>query len=236
MKENVNHKSGCVICGKEIIYKDENEDLSCFYCHNVFYGNVKCSDGHYICDLCHSLSANELIQDYCITSQSTNPLNLAMELMKHHAIKMHGPEHHFLIPAVLLAAYYNKTGNLHEKKTNIIKARKRAEKILGGFCGTHGTCGAAVGTGIFVSLITKATPLCKKEWKESNMITAKSLSVIAEHGGPRCCKRNSFLAINVVTENFNIDGFYHNKDVKCEFAIFNKECLKGDCPFFKNTI
>ncbi len=228
----MNHKNGCLFCGKELIYKDIDEELNCFFCHNIFYSNVKCIDGHYICDRCHSLSANELIQEYCIASQSTNPLNLAIELMKHPAIKMHGPEHHFLVPAVLLAAYYSRTGDPQAKKTNIIKARNRAEKVLGGFCGTHGACGAAVGTGIFVSLITNNTPLAGKEWRESNMMTSKSLSIIAEHGGPRCCKRNSFLAINAVTEHFNIDGFYSDKNIKCEFMGFNKECLKSDCPFF----
>jgi hypothetical protein len=32
---------------------------------------------------------------------------MALNLMKNPQIKMHGPEHHFLVPAVLLAAYYN---------------------------------------------------------------------------------------------------------------------------------
>jgi len=232
MKQNISHKSGCVICGKRLIYKDEDEALNCLFCHNTFYSNVKCIKEHYICDRCHSLSANKLIQEYCISSQSTNPLNLSMELMRHPAIKMHGPEHHFLVPAVLLAAYYNRTGSFQEKKTKIITAGKRASKILGGFCGTHGVCGAAIGTGIFVSLITNNSPLAGKEWKESNMMTTKSLSVIAEHGGPRCCKRNSFLAIMAVTEHFNIDGFNSAESIKCEFTRFNKECLKSDCPFF----
>ncbi len=30
---------------------------------------------------------------------------LAIRLMRLPAVKMHGPEHHFLVPAVLLAAY-----------------------------------------------------------------------------------------------------------------------------------
>ncbi|VUT25840.1 MAG: hypothetical protein MOIL_01256 [Candidatus Methanolliviera sp. GoM_oil] len=59
------------------------------------------------------------------------------------------------------------------------------QKNLGGFCGYHGDCGAAVGTGIFISLITDATPLSKHEWKLSNLMTAKSLLSIANHGGPR---------------------------------------------------
>ncbi len=236
MKENTDHKNGCLICGKELIYKDKDEETRCSFCHNVFYSNVKCLDGHYICDRCHSMSSNELIQEHCIHSHETDPLNLALELMKHPSIKMHGPEHHFLVPAVLLAAYYNKTENIRDKKTKVIKARTRAEKILGGFCGTHGACGAAVGTGIFVSLITNCTPLSGKEWRKSNMMTSKSLSVIAEHGGPRCCKRNSFLAIKTASEHFNINSSSKYENFQCEFSDLNKECLKSGCPFFKNTI
>ena len=75
---------------------------------------------------------------------------------------MHGPEHHFLIPAVLLSAFYNVSGEPGEKEKKIKQARKRAENVLGGFCGFYGDCGAAVGTGIFVSVITGATPLSQK--------------------------------------------------------------------------
>ena len=52
-----------------------------------------------------------------------------------------------------------------------------------------------MGTGIFISLITDATPLSKEDWGLANRMTAASLNTIAEHGGPRCCKRDSFLAI-----------------------------------------
>jgi len=64
--------------------------------------------------------------------------------MKNPKIKMHGPEHHFLVPAVLLSAYYNKKKDSRKKEDKIKEARKRAEKILGGFCGSHGICGAAM--------------------------------------------------------------------------------------------
>jgi len=50
--------------------------------------------------------------------------------------------------------------------------KKRAEKVLGGFCGLYGGCTAAVGTGIFVSLVTNATPLSEGEWKLTNLTTA----------------------------------------------------------------
>ena len=154
--------------------------------------------------------------------------------MRNPNMKMHGPEHHFLVPAVLLAAYYNIKQDYREKATKIRMAKKRAEQILGGFCGFYGNCGAAVGTGIFVSLITDATPLSVTDWKLANLATAKSLFSVAEHGGPRCCKRNTFLAIlkaaDFVKENFGV-SFKINKELKCAFYPLNNECLQEKCPF-----
>ncbi len=148
---------------------------------------------------------------------------------------MHGPEHHFLIPAVLLTAYYNTAEIEDEKKAaGLKKARERAEKVLGGFCGFYGDCGAAVGTGITVSVLTGSTPLSKQEWRLSNLMTAKSLFAIANHGGARCCKRNSFLAIaeavTFLKEQFGVSLPVHD-GLKCEFSALNKECLKKGCPF-----
>jgi hypothetical protein len=227
----MNHRKGCIICGKDLIYKDEVEDLLCVYCHKVIQANVTCTEGHYICDQCHSASANAIIETYCINSNEINPLELAVDLMNHPSVKMHGPEHHFLVPAVLLATFYNRKGNPEKKKKKIVEARRRAEKVLGGFCGTHGTCGSAMGTGIFLSLITNTTPLSKESWKESNMMTAEALSLIAEHGGPRCCKRSTFLAIKYVNKHL---GFDLDEDIKCEFSDLNKECKRKGCLLYQD--
>jgi hypothetical protein len=228
------HKTGCLVCGEELVYTKDLAPLECFYCHQVYDSNVKCKNGHYVCDRCHSLPSINLIENYCISSKSENPLELALVLMRNPNVKMHGPEHHFLVPAVLLAAYYNIKKDYKEKATKIRMAKKRAEQILGGFCGFYGDCGAAVGTGIFVSLITNATPLSVTDWKLANLATAKSLLTIAEHGGPRCCKRNTFLALleatNFVKENFKV-SFKLNKELNCEFYPLNNECLKQNCSF-----
>ena len=230
----VDHKTGCLICGEELVYTKEPDTLECFYCRQVYDSNAKCKNGHYVCDGCHSSPAVDLIENYCITSKSEDPLELALTLMRSPNVKMHGPEHHFLVPAVLLAAYYNIKKDYKEKATKIRMAKKRSSQILGGFCGFYGDCGAAVGTGIFVSLITDATPLSVTDWKLANLVTAKSLLTIAEHGGPRCCKRNTFLAIlkatDFVKENFGVT-FKLNKELKCEFYPLNNECLQQKCPF-----
>jgi hypothetical protein len=160
---------------------------------------------------------------------------MALILMQHPAVKMHGPEHHFLVPAVLLSAYYNLKGDSARKKDKIVEAEKRAKHVLGGFCGSHGDCGAAVGTGIFLSLITDATPLSVDSWRLSNMMTARALMPIALHGGPRCCKRNTYLAImeaaQFLKENLNVQMDISSK-IQCQFSHLNKECLKEKCRFY----
>jgi len=161
-----------------------------------------------------------------------------MSLMKNPKVAMHGPEHHFLVPAVLLSAYYNLKNDSVLKEEKIKIAQQRASNVLGGFCGFHGACGAAIGTGIFVSLITGANPLSKHEWKLSNLMTAKSLLSVANVGGPRCCKRVTFLSIieasDFLREHFGITLPITNS-IKCEFSSLNKECLTNDCPFYSDS-
>jgi hypothetical protein len=155
--------------------------------------------------------------------------------MKNPAVKMHGPEHHFLVPAVLIAAYYNVQGKPDVKGQKIGQAQQRAEMVNGDSCGLLGDCGAAVGTGIFISLVTGATPLSREEWKLSNLITAKSLEQIALRGGPRCCKRNTFLAIRSAadfTREHLAIVMPIATQITCEFPSRNNECLTKDCPFY----
>jgi hypothetical protein len=231
----MSYKTGCLICGYELNYLPAAEELACEYCGRRFAADVRCINRHYVCDGCHGLPANDLIGQSCLTTRLTDPLRIAVMLMKNPQIKMHGPEHHFLVPAVLLAAYYNANGDAGRKEAAIAKARKRAEDVKGGFCGFHGACGAAIGTGIFVSLITGATPLAKEEWRLSNLMSAESLKAIAENGGPRCCKRDSFLAIAAAVDflkaHFGIELPADDR-ISCEFTILNRECLGTECRFF----
>ncbi|MCX6284006.1 MAG: DUF5714 domain-containing protein [Bacteroidetes bacterium] len=226
-------KTGCLICGEGLVYSSDDQTLECFYCKGTFQSNVTCINDHFVCDKCHSQSGIELIETYCLNSKSINPIEMATEIMHSEKIKMHGPEHHFLVPAVLISSYCNAV-NDESKPLKLETARKRAEKILGGFCGTHGNCGAGVGTGIFISVITHSTPLAKEEWSLSNLMTGKSLISIASHGGPRCCKRDVYLSIlesiQFLKEKFDVS--LDSSEVKCQFTDNNKECLKTSCLFY----
>ncbi|HVN55750.1 MAG TPA: DUF5714 domain-containing protein [Anaerolineaceae bacterium] len=226
--------SGCLICGQELVYLPQALAQTCVYCGKTFDSDAHCSQGHYVCDHCHSADAGDLIEQYCFQTRLTDPVEMAIILMSHPSVAMHGPEHHFLVPAVLLAAYYNHQGD-GDKAVKIQQARKRAEGVPGGSCGTCGNCGAAVGTGIFVSLITGANPLSKQEWRLSNQMTAQSLVAIAEHGGPRCCKRDTFLALQSAQSFLQSEMgtvMEITSPIRCDFHALNRECLQTDCPFF----
>ena len=231
----MSYKMGCLICGFELACLPAEETLTCAYCRKPFTADLCCVNSHYVCDHCHSLTANDLIEQFCRTTLLTDPYRITATLMKNPQIKMHGPEHHFLVPAALLAAWYNRHTNSLMKDAAILKARRRAEDVKGGFCGSHGACGAAIGTGIFVSLITGATSLAKEEWRLANLMSAESLRLIAEHGGPRCCKRDSFLAIGAAVAflkaHFGTNLPIEEK-ITCEFALLNRECLGVECSFY----
>jgi hypothetical protein len=229
------HQSGCLICGEALTYFERLQKVNCVICSGEFEGDANCVQGHYVCNTCHSGNANDWVEGYCLHSTETDPVAMANTLMHSPKVKMHGPEHHFLVPAVLLTAYYNVIGEPDQKAKKIRQARKRGENVLGGFCGFYGACGAGVGTGIFISLLTDSTPLSESGWRLSNLMTARSLEEIACHGGPRCCKRDTFLALQTaqlfLEQNFNI-SLPITEPILCGFSEMNKECLEGGCPYF----
>jgi hypothetical protein len=230
------HRSGCAICGGELAYSPVRQERACAYCGTREMSEAACVNGHYVCNACHSGTANDLIERYCAAASSRDPLSMAMTLMKDGKVKMHGPEHHFLVPAVLLAAWANAVGKGAEERAALIAtARRRAEEVKGGFCGFQGACGAAVGTGIFVSLATGATPVARAEWRLANLMTSESLRDIAEHGGPRCCKRDTFLALTAAVRFLARERGVTLDDpgtVVCSFSSMNRECLREACPYF----
>ena len=225
---------GCMICEQELTYNEQDKEVKCIYCNKIYQSNVSCSRGHFICDTCHSKDSIDLIYSYCLNTDKKDPLEMAIELMKNKNINMHGPEHHFLVPAVLITCYYNiNEVELKEKKLNLVK--ERATKIPGGICGSYGSCGAAIGTGLVISVITEATPLTEESWGLSNEMTGHSLINMGKTGGPRCCKRNAFIAIKetskFIEERLGTVLYDENNDITCEFKKNNKQCIGKKCPF-----
>ena len=100
-----------------------------------------------------------------------------------------------------------------------------------------GACGAGISTGMFVSIITKASPLTQESWGLSNLMTSKALGEIGKVGGPRCCKRDSYLAIlaaiDFVKEHFDVE--MEKNKVVCIHSNINNQCIGSRCPFVQRV-
>ena len=228
-------KSTCVVCGDERVASAEAVTAACFYCSAEQHTHSVCINGHFVCDNCESLPVNQRILKFCASSPKTDPVEIALELMDHYGIQIHGPEHHLLVPACLLTAYLNLTGQTDKKEELLDEVYRRSNFIPGGFCWTNGTCGAAIGVGTFVSIITKAGPLSDREWQLSNLATARALDAIARSGGPRCCKRDTFIGLRTAREfleellQVRLPG---NRYIICRFHHLNAECTRENCMFY----
>ena len=171
----------------------------------------------------------------CLADTSRNPIEVLERLMSQPDCPMHGPEHHVLVGAALLTAYNNclpDSAKL-DLEAALAEMRERGEQVPGGACGYMGACGASISTGIFLSIVTRNTPLSTDTWRLCNLMTARALEQVAENGGPRCCKRDSYLsvltAIDFVKENLGVE--MEKPEVTCSRSQINEQCIGQKCPF-----
>lgn len=223
----------CLICSGKLLYLREPEEMECSICHEKFLSNVRCEKGHYICDKCHSANAVQLILEVCRNTVSNDPVEIMLKLMAQPSVHMHGPEHHILVGASLLAAYHNSGGNIDLDKA-LTEMERRGKQVPGGACGFWGSCGAAISAGMYVSIVTGSTPISKKAWSLSNLMTSEALKRISELGGPRCCKRNSYTAVlcavDFTKEHLGVT-MKRSEKIDCSFSEYNHECLGTECIY-----
>ena len=84
-----------------------------------------------------------------------------------------------------------------------------------------------------MSVVTRNTPLSTDSWRLCNLMTAKALEQVAENGGPRCCKRDSYLsvltAVDFVKEHLGVE--MQKAKVRCSRSEMNNQCIGKKCPF-----
>lgn len=172
------------------------------------------------------------IMALCIAEKSNNPVEIMLNLARSLDCPVHNPVHHILVGSALLTAYKNAGGDIDLEKT-LEELKIRAQQVPGGACGYWGACGAGLSSGMFVSIVTGSNPLANKEWKLSNLMTATSLGAIGEVGGPRCCKRNSYLAITQAVKFAKEHLLVEMElgEIKCIHFNENSQCIGERCPF-----
>lgn len=211
----------------------DSEDI-CTRCGRT--GKVEvCSSGHRICGVCSDDMALDRIRDICLESSSPNPYIVFMDIIGDDVLKMHDYKHHVAVGSALLAAHRN-SGTDIDLALMLDEMRKRGSKVPPGSCGLMGNCGAAVSVGTFLSILTGTTPYSEDTWGDVNLATAQCLIQMAIVGGPRCCKRNSFIALKVGAR-ISSEKFGSEMDIPddpvCNMSELNKECIRERCPFYK---
>ena len=227
--ESVNN---CGVCARPLVYATESVTKICAVCGNTEKTNIYCPEGHYVCDACHSKAAIEVLKQVLASTKSTDPAEIIEQVMAHPSVPMHGPEHHAIVPAAIIAAVRNAGYPVPEGA--IEKAIERAGKVPGGWCGLYGDCGAGVGVGIAVSVLTNATPLTGKERTLALGATSFALSRMLD-GQPRCCKRASRIAVEAAVDYLNEQlgtKLEKSKSVPCTYTIRNQQCAKKECPYY----
>ncbi len=224
-------KNECLICGAPLEYLENEVQMECALCHKKENSKTMCENGHYVCSECHTKGIDAII-GVCMSEDSKNPIKILQKLMALPFCHMHGPEHHIMVGSALLTAYKNSGGEIDLHKA-LVEMQSRGKKVPGGACGFWGACGAGVSTGMFISIVTGSTPLGNEVWGLSNQMTAKSLGAIGKIGGPRCCKRDSYLAITEAVKfaKTHLGVGMEIGEIKCIHSALNNQCIGERCPF-----
>ena len=228
-------KEECLICKAPLEYLNEDVEMECAICHKKEFSKTRCINGHYVCNECHTQGIDSIF-GVCFATTSKNPVEIIQKMMELPFCHMHGPEHHIMVGAALLTAYKNAGGDIDLSKA-LSEMKNRGQSVPGGACGFWGACGAGISSGMFISIISGSTPLAGALFGLANRMTAKSLEAIGSVGGPRCCKRDSFLsilaAIDFVKEHFGVE--MEKPEIICYYSARNNQCLGKKCPFSKVT-
>ncbi len=181
---------------------------------------------------------SEKIVGACLQEKSKNPIEIFHHIAKQDFVRMHGPEHHVLDGAAVLTAFYNAGGNI-DLPQSLEELMRRGMQMPGAACGQWGVCGAVSSIGAALSIIDGTGPLSTDDsWGSHMHYTSAALGRLADVGGPRCCKRDAFLAFKEAVEyiNAHYNVFLEMSTIKCSFSEQNEQCIHQRCPFYKKKI
>ena len=226
-------QSGCMVCGQEITYLRHEQEASCHFCGGRKKTNAVCTEGHYICDDCHQQDGLSVIRMVCAETREQDMLALLAAIRSHSSIPMHGPEHHAMVPGIILATYRNRGGAL--SRAGILAGIERGSKVPGGVCGFWGSCGAAAGVGIAFSVLLEATPLTPMARQQAQEVTSRVLGEIAQIRGARCCQRETVTALReaaLLSRSLLPVTLLAEAELVCRQSETNRECLLRQCPLW----
>jgi MoaA/NifB/PqqE/SkfB family radical SAM enzyme/ubiquinone/menaquinone biosynthesis C-methylase UbiE len=231
----VRHQSDCLVCKSPLTYLTQEEEMCCHYCGTKVSSNARCRKHHFVCDTCHQEEGLAVIRQICAESDEQDMIRLLQKIRTHHAINMHGPEHHAMVPGIILSTYKALGGKI--SREDILTGISRGSKVPGGACGFWGSCGAALGAGIAFSVIFGSTPLTPKKRQQAQSICARILTRVSAQAGARCCQRDAVVALkeaaklsrDLLPVSLKADDL-----LPCRQYLLNRECIRKQCPLWES--
>lgn len=176
----------------------------------------------------------ERLIEECMGMDTDDPVKVFRTLIRDEEIPMFSRMHHIIVPLALITAYWNVVRDF-DLRSYLNEAADRAKEVPEMICGYWGTCGSCVGTGIFMSVVTRTNPLTRgKRYGQCNSVTSESLAAVAKIGGPRCCKRNAVTSILTACEfaRIALGAEMHPSTYGCARSDDNPDCLGNKCPYY----
>jgi hypothetical protein len=225
-----------MVCGSSLEYLDEACQLTCSACGKADHGHIRCPNGHYLCEECHTRDSLQVIEAIAFDSQSKDPLEIAELMMSHPGLPMLGCNHAYIAAGALMAALRNegsKRITVEAIREVFLRTGKQAH---GGYCGLTGVCGIVPAIGACFAVLTGSR--CGKD--EEQRITMEAVTrvsrSIARLTGPSCCKAYVRAALETagdyLEEPFGI-RLPRAKGAICTYSRRHPHgCREGKCPYF----
>jgi hypothetical protein len=225
------------VCGAALTYVPTAPERVCQVCGRTAPADAECVHGHFVCDRCHRSGPVALLAGACLASREADATVLLRAVRTRSRCALHGPEHHALVPAVILTALRNAGRDVPEAW--IATAIQRGQAVPGGACGFLGACGAAVGAGIAVALLAGSTPYDGAGRQLAMEVTGRVLGRIASLAAPRCCQREAWLALqetaSFLEERMGI-ALTAGAPFPCDQSDRNRECVRDRCPLWPANV
>lgn len=170
----------------------------------------------------------------CLAWKGNDPTELLEHLMENDACDAFGPVHHSLVGASLLTCAWPAAGS-GELADALDELAGRAACVPGAACARWGVCGAAASCGMAFAILAGNAPLKAEGWSEGQLMVADILEKIAHAGSPRCCKRDSLIAVRAavpwLNEKLGCGLELGGDDPVCSVSEKNSACLGTACPY-----
>lgn len=183
------------------------------------------------CDACRGGGAHDVVERLCAASDARDPIEIAVALLRHRSVPLHGPEHRYVVTASLLAASANVRGDREAARARSLGEARRA--IEGGAgkscaCDVREKESVAHAAGVFATVASGKPKL-------GDELAKAAAKLAGQIKGTPCCKRNAFLAIlqacHFARERLGVD--VHARGPACEWHPQNKQCIQDACPFYR---